>query len=544
MPGTLSTDLPLLAIAGILLTVSLLMPGRGWSALWRIPALAFLLIYAADAVITAQFATRLSLSDIFVYLQQPTIIAQQLGELAAWQLLVALAMAATLMAIAWPGRRYRLSWPIAGRFIVVWAVIAGTGWMIPAPDYVHDWAIRNVVAANLGNGTTTDYAKETRERLVDDSYPPLTCRAGEGKRENVVVLILESWSSYHSALWSGINNWTPNLDAIARDAIRFERFHAAGFNTNDGLTALLTGQPFSLPMTPPSQTEPFETARRPRTTLPRQLGAHGYRSHFITSGDLSFTRKGEWLERIGFDALEGHDHPAYDGVSRHHFNAVPDDVLYDRAQSAIKTLASESSPYLAVVESVSTHHPFRHPYTGARDEAAVVGFMDESAAGFIATLEQGDFFDNGILAVVSDHRAMTFISEAEARQFGRAAASRIPAFIMTGNGRGRTVDSLFHQADLLPTLVGRVTDSVCSTPWQRAMLANEARSPASSRCVLHTRGDQRDRIDAFCEKGSGTVQVDGANSRFMASEGLSESRRQAILTRIAATRLNASRGGQ
>lgn len=425
-PGVLSTDLPLLALAGAMFTLSYAVPRRRWSLPWRSLAVAGLAIYLADIAITAQFATRLSLADARIYLGQPDLVWRQLGTLAWWQRLLAVGVVTLLVAIASSAPRHRPCPRTATLTALLWTGIALLGWVIPYPGYVHDWAVRNVVAANLGNGTGTPYSAATRQRLLHDATPAQpSCRPGDATRENVIMLIIESWSPYQSQLWSGLNDWTPELDRLASESIRFERLHAGGFTTNEGLISLFTGRQFTMPMTPPGQAQPFETRWKQDHTLPQQLARNGYHNHFVTSGNLSFTRKGEWLESIGFDSQEGHDHPDYDGIQRQHFDSVPDDVLYARARDAIQELEAQPQPYFTVVENVSSHHPFRHPYTGARDEAAVMRFVDQAAADFIADLKADDFFDNGILVVVSDHRAMTFVSYKESQLLGRAAASRI-----------------------------------------------------------------------------------------------------------------------
>ena len=57
----------------------------------------------------------------------------------------------------------------------------------------------------------------------------------------IVLVIVESLSSYHSALLGG-NGWTPELDRIAGHSRWFTNFHANGFTTDHGLIALFTGK--------------------------------------------------------------------------------------------------------------------------------------------------------------------------------------------------------------------------------------------------------------------------------------------------------------
>jgi hypothetical protein len=540
VPGTLSADLPYLALLGGLFTLSYAVARRWWSLPWRLLAMLGLVIYLADAAVTGLFATRLSLADLRIYLAQPNVVLGQLDTLPSWQpwLLAAGGIILVALSIHRPTRRLPL--PMFGTAGIVWLGVAIAGWITPAPVYVHDWAIRNVMATRFGSGLTEPYSEATREHLQDD-IPMIqaSCRTGSNTRENIVMLILESWSPYQSHLWSALNDWTPRLDRLARENIRLTRLHASGFNTNEGLVSLLAGMEILLPMTLPSETNSFETAWGRRHTLPRQLAKQDYHRHFITSGNLEFTRKGEWLEDIGFTNIEGHDHPAYDGVKRLHFDSVPDDVLYEHALQAIQSQQELAAPFLTVIENVSSHHPFIHPYTGERDEEAMWRFVDKAAETFIEGLKAQDFFDDGLLVVVSDHRAMSFIAAEETKQLGRAAASRIPAFLMTGEEQPRVIDTLAHQADLPFTLVSRVGEQACGRPWQRDLLSDDM--PQAPRCVLHTRGDRRDRVDAFCQDGEGTIAIAGDDSHFLESEGLNKDREEALLERIALQRLEAEK---
>lgn len=89
------------------------------------------------------------------------------------------------------------------------------------------------------------------------------------------------------------------------------------------------------------------------------------------------------------------------------------------------------------------------------------------------------------------------------------------------------------------TLVNRVADRVCPLSHQHDMLEAKPGIPHTSRCILHARGDHRDHLDVLCSAGEGTVKVDGDDSHFLESEGLTADRRQALLERIAAQRINA-----
>src|SRR5690606_13885090 len=136
--------------------------------------------------------------------------------------------------------------------------------------YVHEWAVKNILATNWPNGVSKEYSQSTLERLNNLSSVQ-ECSIGRAIRSNVVVLILESWSTYHSRRWLGSNDWTPRLDALASQGIWFNELYAGGFNTNEGLVSLLTGRDIVLPTRPPYQMEAFEGAWNAHGALPGQL---------------------------------------------------------------------------------------------------------------------------------------------------------------------------------------------------------------------------------------------------------------------------------
>jgi lipoteichoic acid synthase len=536
--SVINADIPYLVVLAWLFIIGLVTANRIYSIALRVLVMIGLMVYIADVVVMAEFVVRLSISDVFTYLAQPLVILRHFSTFSPLQLFLATTILLTSVFLA----THAPSGLISRRIVGGWTLLLGGLVLInplvfPAPTLVHDWAVRNVFMANQPTGVHLDYGGDTRERVMKAHLADtlhLKCRTGRNRKENIVVLLVESWSAYHSAYWSGLNDWTPKLDEIARNSLSLMQYHSGGPNTMEGLMALFTGRDFALPFAKPYPAGPFETAWGLSSSLPRQLKAVGYHTAFLTSGNLAFTRTGEWLEDIGFDHVEGHEYIGYKGIARHHFDSVADDVLYDRVIEYIGEFGSENALFL-VVETVSSHHPFVHPYTQERSEEAVFRYIDDAAADFIGELESRQFFQGGLLVVLSDHRAMTILPRVESRLLGRGAASHIPAFIVTGEVQGQQLDQIFHQADLMPTLIAHVSDRYCFTGPVRDMLAIEDSEP---RCVFHARGDRRDRIDVLCSNGSGTVKVAGDDSRFVDSENLSPETKRLMLDKIAWQRLN------
>lgn len=217
-----------------------------------------------------------------------------------------------------------------------------------------------------------------------------------------------------------------------------------------------------------------------------------------------------------------------------HFGAVADEVLYEFAFDYLRERRVDEHPSFVVIENVSSHHPFIHPDTQVRSEEAVFRYMDDSAADFIEHLLDDGFLEQGLLVVVSDHRAMTFVTPEEREALGRGAASRIPGFVLTRDKPAAAVNEPVHQADLLPTVLRHVGEELC---WPTPMCDWLVHEEIAPRCLLHARGDQRDRVDVFCPTGEGTVAVAGDDSAFVDVEGLNNAEQKQVLDNIIRQRL-------
>lgn len=510
-------DLGLISVLSLLLIASLALRNAFVFIPLRLAFLAGIIVYLMDALLLDSFFVRLRLDDLVVYGRHVTLLWRHVmeTEMLSFTLIGLLCLVGFLGALSFvpPSDFLRIKvfgiavvFPLAGIFVHL---------TVQPSSYVHDWAMRNVAAVNFNVGVTKQYSESFRNTLMagEAQQDSQVCRPGMDSSPNIVLLILESWSPYQSRLQGGINDWTPKIDDISRQYAWFSRMHAGGFSTNEGLISLFTGLEYVSPQQPFFQIRPFQTAWDTPLQLPEILRDDvGYFTAFLTSGNLSFAQKKAWISTLGFSHVEGHDHPGYDTVEkRHHFDSVNDRVLYQRSVEFITDLAASPQPFFITIETVSTHHPYRHPQTGERSEEAVFRYMDETVWEFYAALESSGFFENGILVMVSDHRAMIPIREAEQRIFGQATASLIPTVIASRDARGKgEIRQRFHQSDLPASFDALTSKEHCHRGPYRNIFRTQA---TAARCVYHARGDDRDHIDAFCPDGNYLVKLDGDDTR-------------------------------
>ncbi|OAI27056.1 LTA synthase family protein [Methylomonas koyamae] len=505
---------------------------RPISALLRLSALALFTVYWIDYLVIANFDTHLALGDAIKYAGYSHKYLQQIYGLPDWALwAIALPVLAAIAALV--SLPYRL--PAERSRILPLFAIAGLPLISGFTDndvYAHAWIYKNVFDYNL---TIRSEASAYSPAFIRDfrHEEAQTCLAEPAQRKNIVILMVESLSAYQSRYFSGIRDWTPELDAIAANHLAFRNFYANGFITEDGEIALLTGLP---PVYSPSSysdggSASFAGFYGVEQALPKRLKAHGYRSEFLTSADLEFGNTGTWAKSIGFDYIEGHDHPDYAHWDRYHFRAAPDEALYLRALDRIAKAANQ--PLLLFIKTVSTHHPYVDPETKQKSEEAAFRYADKQLGRFVRQLEDRHFFRNGLLLVVGDHHSMTPLKKEEAAHFGHYKASaKVPLLVVSGNGHADE-DRQFQQTDVFNTLQGMVDGRQCRSDWQGVLWGEHAAPP---RFIAHRRGDNRDKVSVFSEDGDYLIKLDGDDTR-LGSDGVDPGLSRLLVGKINALRL-------
>lgn len=371
-------------------------------------------------------------------------------------------------------------------------------------SYIHTWITKNVVSYHFSvRGESEPYSQSF---IYDQAYSEyLTCsvRDKELNYKNIIVVMIESLSSYQSKLFSGIRDWTPRLDAIGRNNVSFENFYANGFTTEDAQISILLGE-FPI-YSPSSNTNGGGTSFKGffdwEQSLPKRLKSLGYKSNYITSADLTFSNTGVWATSIGFDYVEGHDHEYYSDKPRYHFKASPDKYLYKRVLSIIKSSYYGTKSNFYFVKTVSSHHPFYNPDSKIKSEEEAFRYADQQFGDFYESLKSTGFFDDGLLLVVGDHHSMVPLKLEEINNYGiERASAKVPMILVSHSNDNIMVTNNFQQVDIFQSLISFSGGRVCNNEWYGNFHDVENLLPPAY--VLHRRGDQRSQISAFSKNKS------------------------------------------
>jgi phosphoglycerol transferase MdoB-like AlkP superfamily enzyme len=265
---------------------------------------------------------------------------------------------------------------------------------------------------NLGNSLVTHQPKEnpftygdeqiaenTVSSLTKTSLPPDSLL--KIKRPNILIFILESFSSFLIGPLGGDSVTTPNINRWTGEGILFTNFYSTGVRTDKSVPGILCGypsQPITIIMRNPKKSQSLPS-------LPRILGREGYRTSFWYGGDIDFANMRSFMHNIDFQEVI-----TKDNFDRSQYNSkwgVHDHVLLEKL---IDSLDASSKPFFNVTLTLSSHEPFEIPtepvFTG-NDRITLfrnsVHYTDQSIGNFLSAALSKPWWDNTLVILVSDH---------------------------------------------------------------------------------------------------------------------------------------------
>ncbi len=219
---------------------------------------------------------------------------------------------------------------------------------------------------------------------------------------NVIVVIIDSLRKDHVGAYG--NDWihTPNLDALAKDSLRFERAHPESIPTIPARRAIHTGirsWPFQKWATPPGQSWVlfgWEPIPKDQMTLAEILQGQGYRTMLVTDTWHQFAPFFDFHRGFNlFEFIRGQEKDAYKpdwtvpdnaldnilfggdkawhmrDIMRQYIantasNVIEEDwfspQVFSRAGEYLEAASEGGQPFFMVVDNYDPHEPW-HPHS-------------------------------------------------------------------------------------------------------------------------------------------------------------------------------------
>ncbi len=266
---------------------------------------------------------------------------------------------------------------------------------------------------------------------------------------NVVIIIMESFSSEYMAGMSGRKGYTPFLDSLAGQGLLFRNAFANGKRSIDAIPAILAGIPEL--MNNPYITSAYSGNRI--SGIAGLLREKGYSTSFYHGGIRGTMGFDAFTKAAGFEQYLGKedygDDKDFDGTW-----GIYDEEFFGFFADKLSTAPR---PFLSCIFSLSSHHPYSIPgkYKNKFPEGSLpihksIRYSDFALREFFRKASSSSWFDSTLFVITADHTGPSD----NPRYQTRTGMFSIPlVFYMHGSSlKGVSLEMAQH-IDILPSVL-------------------------------------------------------------------------------------------
>jgi phosphoglycerol transferase MdoB-like AlkP superfamily enzyme len=291
---------------------------------------------------------------------------------------------------------------------------------------------------------------------------------------NVVVILMESFAGRHVGVLGGQGKITPYFDKLAAEGLLFTRFFSNGTHTHQGTFVTLACFPnlpsFEYLMQTPEGSNDF-------SSLPQLLGARKLDNLYVYNGDFAWDNQSGFFGRQGVTNFIGR----FDYKNPVVFDptwGVSDQDMFDRAAEELAKRSGDK-PFYAILQTLSNHTPYALPEKlpveavtgqGSLDQhLTAMRYSDWALGRFFEKIRGAPYFNETLFVILGDHGfgGGEQLTEMNLGRFN------VPLLLIAPGIRqkfGSTRDTVGTQADVVPTIMGRLGGNVRHQCWGRDLL--------------------------------------------------------------------------
>lgn len=270
------------------------------------------------------------------------------------------------------------------------------------------------------------------------------------EKQNVVLIILESFNLDYMGSVNSKEGYTPFLDKLSKEGILFTNNFANARRSIDGITATVGGIP-SVKDNPYIISKDVDASY---SGIAEVLKKNGFQTAFFHGARNQTMKFDMMMKKFGFEKYSGlSEYPRpqdHDGVW-----GIPDHLYLDFVSNQIN---EHPQPFFNVVFTLSSHHPFKVPEEfagkfpkGNIDIHESIGYTDYSLQLFFEKVKKTSWYNHTLFIITADH---TYKSNVEKNQsyLGRF---RTPLILFHPQIDFSKMDSelLTQQVDIVPTIL-------------------------------------------------------------------------------------------
>lgn len=267
---------------------------------------------------------------------------------------------------------------------VIWNVgysLANLGATDKSYHFMDDKKAENIVKNIYANSSKT-------QKLINKDKP------------NVVILVLESFTSKIIGVLGGRSYVTPNLNRLSHQGILFDHFYASGDRSDKGIVAVLSGYPAQ----PTSSIIKFPQKTHTLPYLSHTLAKSGYSSTFYYGGDINFANMKSYFANGGFNTVTEDDFKKSDCNSKW---GVHDHIMFNKL---LDDIDKDKNKFFKVYFTLSSHEPFDVPMKTVikgddeQDKFLNAAYYTDSCIGnFFEQAKTKSWWNNTLFILVADH---------------------------------------------------------------------------------------------------------------------------------------------
>lgn len=339
------------------------------------------------------------------------------------------------------------------------------------------WHLMQSVETNYSNLDTNPYnyysleeVNETVNGLFKRNENDSTIKVFAKERPNMVLVLLEGWSSHLIKPLGGADSITPNLNRFAEDGILFTHFLATGGRSDQGITGLLSGFPAQ-----PTTSVTHQPSKYPGLpSLPKKLENLGYSSLFIFGGELNYANIRSFLIYSGIKKMvEDRD---FDFRIPRAKLGVHDEYLYPRFIEEINQL---QPPFFAISFNLSSHAPYDIPVPykfkwGGHHNGYInsVHYADSCLGELIKMAQKQDWYDNTVFIITADHSHPTHKEVPVYMPENRKIPFLLYGPALKKEFKGKRMHNIASQVDFSPTILAQMNLAYDEFEWGKNMLTS------------------------------------------------------------------------
>ncbi|OYT16686.1 MAG: hypothetical protein B7C24_06550 [Bacteroidetes bacterium 4572_77] len=292
------------------------------------------------------------------------------------------------------------------------------------------------------------------------------------KEPNIILIIMESWSSELIFTPKDKQVVTPNFRKLMSEGVYFDNIYASGPRSEQGMASIFSG----FPAHPISSitVQPDKYNKLP--SIIKDFNKKGYHTSFSFGGQLIYGNIKSYIMYNQFDRIkEVNDFS--DTLPQGKLGIHDEFTL----QEMIAEVNKDPQPFFSALFTISTHSPYDQPMEKKIDWGGDVkqylnggNYTDYSIGKFMEEAKKQDWYNNTLFIFVADHSHNSYSK----LPMQNMEYQKIPLLfygeVIDSAFKGKTIPHLGIQTDIAASLLCQLDMDTKKYHWSKNLLNTKA----------------------------------------------------------------------